>query len=101
MCRSEGRLAARRQPAALPARVGSPGRAGAVPAVTVAVALGLPLGGCGDGAASRGHVPAIGAPIVVAVLTNRESAGPDAPSDDTLIADAVRTALTALHGPPS
>jgi hypothetical protein len=54
-----------------------------------------------DGAASRGHVPATGAPIVVAVLTNRESAGPDAPSDDTLIADAVRTALTALHGPPS
>lgn len=42
--------------------------------------------------------PPTGAPLVVAVLTGR--ARPDAPSDDSLIADTVRTALTALHRSP-
>jgi len=39
--------------------------------------------------------PPTGSPLVVAVLTGRTR--PDAPSDDPLIAEAVRTALTALH----
>nr|WSX77916.1 class A beta-lactamase [Streptomyces sp. NBC_00899] len=43
--------------------------------------------------------PPTGAPVVVAVLTDRGRQ--DAPSDDALVADAVRTGLTALRGPLS
>lgn len=39
--------------------------------------------------------PPSGAPIVIAVLSDRHS--PDAPSNDALIADATRAAITALH----
>ncbi|WP_308012303.1 class A beta-lactamase [Actinacidiphila acidipaludis] len=43
--------------------------------------------------------PASGSPIVVGVLSDRDRQ--DAPSDDALVADAVRTGLTALRGPAS
>jgi hypothetical protein len=43
--------------------------------------------------------PATGSPVVIAIQSNRGS--PAAPSDDALIADATKAAVTALHQDPT